>query len=129
MVQGREVGEMGSIGSEEPAQWEKAEGGGTVGEEERILVSVRLRPLNAKELERNDTSDWECIDRTTVVFKNNLPDRSMYPTAYTFGECFPIALTLFSCFIVHSCSGNADENERILHVLNELDNVSEIYCI
>ncbi|CAL9210847.1 unnamed protein product [Musa hybrid cultivar] len=79
---------MGSIGSEEPAQWEKAEGGGTVGEEERILVSVRLRPLNAKELERNDTSDWECIDRTTVVFKNNLPDRSMYPTAYTFDRVF-----------------------------------------
>ncbi|RWW32490.1 hypothetical protein GW17_00002839 [Ensete ventricosum] len=79
-----EVGEMGSIGSEKPAQWEKAEGGGTVGEEERILVSVRLRPLNAKELERNDTSDWECIDRTTVVFKSNLPDRSMHPIAYTF---------------------------------------------
>ncbi|KAJ8470638.1 hypothetical protein OPV22_024981 [Ensete ventricosum] len=79
---------MGSIGSEKPAQWEKAEGGGTVGEEERILVSVRLRPLNAKELERNDTSDWECIDRTTVVFKSNLPDRSMHPIAYTFDRVF-----------------------------------------
>ena len=56
------------------------------GKEERILVSVRIRPLNGKEIERNDPSDWECINNNTVIFKNSLPDRAMYPGAYTFGE-------------------------------------------
>ncbi|MCD7450176.1 hypothetical protein HAX54_004165 [Datura stramonium] len=37
--------------------------------EERIFVSVRLRPLN--EDERNDVSDWECIDDTTIIYKNS----------------------------------------------------------
>jgi len=58
------------------------------GREERILVSVRIRPLNGKEIERNDASDWECINNNTVIFKNSLPDRAMYPGAYTFGEFF-----------------------------------------
>lgn len=54
---------------------------------ERILVSVRLRPLNNKERARNDVSDWECINDTTVICKNNLSasDRSLYPSTYTFG--------------------------------------------
>ncbi|MQL71486.1 hypothetical protein Taro_003773 [Colocasia esculenta] len=65
-------------------------GGGSVeGKEERIRVSVRLRPLNAKELARNDPSDWECINDTTIIFRNSLPERSMFPTAYTFDRAFP----------------------------------------
>lgn len=75
---------MGTIGGEEMARWEKDEGGA---KEERIVVSVRMRPLNAKEMEKSDPSDWDCIDDTTVVFKNSLPERSVFPTAYTFGEC------------------------------------------
>ncbi|KAL0333013.1 UNVERIFIED_CONTAM: Kinesin-like protein KIN-7H [Sesamum calycinum] len=61
------------------------------GNEERIHVSVRLRPLNAKEILRNDVSDWECINDDTVVYKNvslSASDRSMYPTAYTFDRVF-----------------------------------------
>ncbi|KAL0448476.1 UNVERIFIED_CONTAM: Kinesin-like protein KIN-7H [Sesamum latifolium] len=61
------------------------------GNEERIHVSVRLRPLNAKEILRNDVSDWECINDDTVVYKNvslSASDRSMYPTAYTFDKVF-----------------------------------------
>lgn len=58
--------------------------------EEKIFVSVRLRPLNRKEIVRNDVSDWGCINNDTVIYRNtNLsmaPDRSMYPTAYTFGN-------------------------------------------
>ncbi|RWV85955.1 hypothetical protein BHE74_00017333 [Ensete ventricosum] len=64
------------------ARWEKDEGGA---KEERIVVSVRMRPLNATEMEKSDPSDWDCINDTTIVFKNSLPDRSVYPTAYTFG--------------------------------------------
>ncbi|KAE8677094.1 Kinesin-like protein NACK1 [Hibiscus syriacus] len=55
---------------------------------ERILVSVRVRPLNNKERARNGTSDWECINNDTIVFKNTLPERAMYPAAYTFGSKF-----------------------------------------
>ena len=61
------------------------DGGGC---EEKLFVSVRLRPLNEKEIARRDASDWECINDNTIVFKNSnlpMPERSMYPTAYTFG--------------------------------------------
>ncbi|XP_052308815.1 kinesin-like protein KIN-7C isoform X2 [Populus trichocarpa] len=60
------------------------------GGEEKIFVSVRLRPLNAKEIARNDVSDWESINYDTVIYRNNLPvsERSMYPTAYTFDRVF-----------------------------------------
>ncbi|KAG6475566.1 hypothetical protein ZIOFF_064794 [Zingiber officinale] len=48
-----------------------------------------VRPLNAKEIERNDPSDWECINNNTVALKNNnLPDRSACPTVYTFDRVF-----------------------------------------
>ncbi|CAN0861572.1 Kinesin-like protein KIN-7H [Linum grandiflorum] len=58
--------------------------------EEKILVSVRVRPLNEKEAVRHDVSDWECINDTTVIYRNNLSvsDRSMYPSAYTFDKVF-----------------------------------------
>ncbi|XVE94612.1 hypothetical protein REPUB_Repub02eG0023600 [Reevesia pubescens] len=55
---------------------------------ERIFVSVRLRPLNDKEISRNSISDWECINNDTIVFKNSLPERSMFPAAYTFDRVF-----------------------------------------
>lgn len=57
--------------------------------EEKIFVSVRLRPLNEKEIFRRDVSDWECITDTTIIYKNHnvsVSERSMYPTAYTFGK-------------------------------------------
>ncbi|CAL9774068.1 unnamed protein product [Musa acuminata subsp. burmannicoides] len=76
---------MGSISGEEIAPWGKAEG---LAKEERILVSVRVRPLNAKEIEKNDPSDWECVNDTTIMFKNSLPERSAFPTAYTFDKVF-----------------------------------------
>lgn len=71
---------MGSIGGEEAIQ-------DPPNHEERILVSVRLRPLNDKELTKNDVSDWECINDNTIIYRNNLPasERSLYPTAYSFG--------------------------------------------
>lgn len=58
--------------------------------EERIYVSVRLRPLNEKEIAKHDVSDWECINDSTIIYRNNLSvsERSMYPTAYTFDRVF-----------------------------------------
>lgn len=59
--------------------------------EERVFVSVRLRPLNEKEISSNDVSDWECISSDTIAYKNVsllTSERSMYPTAYTFDRVF-----------------------------------------
>jgi hypothetical protein len=61
------------------ASWEKVEA-----KEERIMVSVRVRPLNGRE--SGDSSDWECISPTTVMFRSTVPDRAMFPTAYTYGK-------------------------------------------
>ncbi|KAK8472092.1 hypothetical protein PHAVU_002G111200 [Phaseolus vulgaris] len=74
---------MGSVGGEEAIHE-------PTGHDERILVSVRLRPLNEKELARNDLSDWECINDTTIIYRSNLSasDRSLYPTAYSFDNVF-----------------------------------------
>ncbi|XVF73853.1 hypothetical protein PTKIN_Ptkin13bG0014900 [Pterospermum kingtungense] len=55
---------------------------------EKIFVSVRIRPFNEKERARNSRSDWECINNDTIVFKNSLPERSMFPAAYTFDRVF-----------------------------------------
>ncbi|XP_075655735.1 kinesin-like protein KIN-7G isoform X2 [Castanea sativa] len=75
--------DMGAAGGEEITQ-------GPRGREERIYVSVRLRPLNEKEIARNDVSEWECINDSTIIYRSNLSvsERSMYPTAYTFDRVF-----------------------------------------
>ncbi|MBA0625558.1 hypothetical protein Godav_003340 [Gossypium davidsonii] len=56
---------------------------------EKIFVSVRIRPLNDKERK----SDWECINNDTIIFKNSLPERSMFPAAYTFASIFAYGQT------------------------------------
>ncbi|KAL4375959.1 hypothetical protein GQ457_02G013860 [Hibiscus cannabinus] len=63
---------------------------GPVGCEERIFVSVRLRPLNDKEIDRHDVSDWECISDNTIIYRDGLSvsEKSMYPTAFTFDRVF-----------------------------------------
>ncbi|XP_062191762.1 kinesin-like protein KIN-7H isoform X2 [Phragmites australis] len=71
---------MGAAGEEVAAAWEKAEA------EERIMVSVRLRPLNGRET--GDSSDWECISPTTIMFRSTVPERAMFPTAYTYDRVF-----------------------------------------
>ncbi|KAJ9674850.1 hypothetical protein PVL29_024029 [Vitis rotundifolia] len=75
---------MGDIGGEEPGHWNAK------GQEEKILVSVRLRPLDVKENSRYHVSDWECINVNTIIYKNSLslPERSQLPTAYTFDRVF-----------------------------------------
>ncbi|OMO57025.1 hypothetical protein CCACVL1_26072 [Corchorus capsularis] len=74
---------MGVDGGEEQMQE-------AAGHLERIFVSVRLRPLNEKEIARNDVSDWECISDNTIIYRNSLSvsERSMYPSAYTFDRVF-----------------------------------------
>ncbi|KAL0017061.1 hypothetical protein SO802_004130 [Lithocarpus litseifolius] len=77
------------MSSEELTMQGDMEGGiGSSPQEEKIFVSIRVRPLNEKEISRNDVSDWECINNTSIIFKHTLPDRAMFPTAYTFDRVF-----------------------------------------
>lgn len=77
---------MGAIGGEELMKWEKMQG--PSGREEKILVLVRLRPLNEKELASNEVADWECINDTTILYRNTLREGSTFPNAYTFDKVF-----------------------------------------
>jgi centromeric protein E len=85
--------EMGAIGGDAPVQWDKVDGaevangggGGAAGRLEKILVSVRLRPLSDKEISRGDPAEWECINDTTIISRSTFPDRPTAPTAYSFG--------------------------------------------
>ncbi|KAG5379255.1 hypothetical protein IGI04_027097 [Brassica rapa subsp. trilocularis] len=78
----------GMMMATEADQMQGPSGGG--GCEEKISVSVRLRPLNDKEMLRNDSPDWECINSTTIMYRSHLSisDRSMYPSAYSFDRVF-----------------------------------------
>lgn len=78
---------MGSLGVEELTRWEKPQGG-MAGREEKILVLVRLRPLNEKETAKNEVADWECINDSTVLYRNSLQERSGLPTAYSYDRVF-----------------------------------------
>ncbi|KAI9127900.1 hypothetical protein K1719_000893 [Acacia pycnantha] len=77
---------MGSIGGEELVKWEKMQG--LCGREEKILVLVRLRPLSEKEITANEVADWECINDTTILYRNTLREGSTFPSAYTFDRVF-----------------------------------------
>ncbi|KAF0893734.1 hypothetical protein E2562_029409, partial [Oryza meyeriana var. granulata] len=86
---------MGAIGGDEVVQWDKMDGGevvnvsgGGAGKLERILVSVRLRPLSDKEIARGDPAEWECINDTTIISRSTFPDRPTAPTAYSFDRVF-----------------------------------------
>jgi centromeric protein E len=81
---------MGAIAGEELKKMEKTQV--HVAREEKILVLVRLRPLNEKEILANEAADWECINDTTVLYRNTLREGSTFPSAYSFdrvyrGEC------------------------------------------
>ncbi|KAM3309263.1 hypothetical protein P3S67_011007 [Capsicum chacoense] len=81
---------MRAISGEDLKKWEKMQGA-ALGSEEKILVLVRLRPLSKKEIMRNEVSDWECINETTILYRNSLQKRSGLPTAYTIDKkisCF-----------------------------------------
>ncbi|KAJ1379751.1 Kinesin motor domain, partial [Sesbania bispinosa] len=73
---------MGAIAGEKLIKWEKMER--VNGHKEKILVSVRLRPLNEKEIVLNEVVDWECIKETTILYRNTLWEGSTFPSVYTF---------------------------------------------
>ncbi|KAL9231682.1 hypothetical protein vseg_006877 [Gypsophila vaccaria] len=74
---------MGAIGDEELKKQ-----GPMAGRDEKILVLVRLRPLNEKEIAKSEVADWECINDSTVLYRNSLQERSGLPTAYSYDRVF-----------------------------------------
>ncbi|XP_054820843.1 kinesin-like protein KIN-7B isoform X5 [Prosopis cineraria] len=60
--------------------------GGPKVREEKILVTVRMRPLNRKEQAMYELIAWDCLDEQTIVFKN--PNQERPGTAYTFDKVF-----------------------------------------
>ena len=75
---------MGSIGKEELLKIERMQIASAL--EEKILVLVRLRPLSDKEILANEVADWECINDTTILYRNTLREGSTFPSACTFGK-------------------------------------------
>jgi centromeric protein E len=59
-------------------------GGNSRAKEEKIFVTVRVRPLSKKELAARDDTAWECADSQTIMYKGPPQDRAA-PASYTFG--------------------------------------------
>ena len=57
--------------------------GGSKFREEKILVTVRMRPLSRKEQAMYDLIAWDCVDEHSIVFNN--PNHERPATTYTFG--------------------------------------------
>ncbi|EHA8588473.1 kinesin-like protein KIN-7A [Cocos nucifera] len=68
--------------------------GGSRVKDEKIFVTVRMRPLSRKELALKDEIVWDCIDDHTIVFKGSTQERSNLTGSYTFDKVFgPDCLT------------------------------------
>ncbi|XP_072966332.1 kinesin-like protein KIN-7A [Typha angustifolia] len=68
--------------------------GGTRAKEEKIFVTVRVRPLSKKEQALKDQVAWECVEDHTILYKASSQDRSNLPASYSFDKVFgPSCLT------------------------------------
>ncbi|PHT51257.1 Kinesin-like protein NACK1 [Capsicum baccatum] len=79
---------MSSVYGEEASQYGDDYGSVAHDDKEKIFVAVRLRPLNEREVTNNDVLDWECINNTTILYKNSISERSSSPTAYAYDRVF-----------------------------------------
>ncbi|GAV70969.1 Kinesin domain-containing protein/DUF3490 domain-containing protein [Cephalotus follicularis] len=60
--------------------------GGPKFREEKILVTVRVRPLSRREQAMYDLIAWDCTDDHTIIFQN--PNLERPATSYTFDKVF-----------------------------------------
>ncbi|KAI7749607.1 hypothetical protein M8C21_030120 [Ambrosia artemisiifolia] len=68
--------------------------GGSRVREEKIVVTVRLRPLNKREQLAKDNVSWECVDDHSIVYKPLPHERVVQPSSFTFDKVFgPEAVT------------------------------------
>ncbi|KAK6795748.1 hypothetical protein RDI58_009203 [Solanum bulbocastanum] len=56
--------------------------------EEKIVVTVRLRPLNKREVSAKDHAAWECIDDHTIIYRSLPQERAAQPASFTFDKVF-----------------------------------------
>lgn len=59
--------------------------GGPRVREEKIVVTVRVRPLNKKEQLAKDQVAWDCVDDHTIVYKPPTNERAPQPSSFVFG--------------------------------------------
>lgn len=62
--------------------------GGNKAKEEKIVVTVRVRPLSKRELSSKDQIAWECTDDHTIVYNPNPQERAAPPAYFTFGNYY-----------------------------------------
>lgn len=76
--------------------------GGSKSREEKIVVTVRLRPLNKREQSAKDQVAWECIDEHTIVYKPLSQERVAQPSSFTFGNnlSYHIIVEQFFIFLI-----------------------------
>ncbi|KAL8249144.1 hypothetical protein R6Q59_006012 [Mikania micrantha] len=68
--------------------------GGSRIREEKIVVTVRLRPLNKREQLAKDNVSWECVDEHSIVYKPLPQERVVQSSSFTFDKVFgPEAIT------------------------------------
>ncbi|KAJ6672639.1 KINESIN-LIKE PROTEIN KIN-7A [Salix viminalis] len=68
--------------------------GGPKAKEEKIVVTVRLRPLNKKEQLAKEQLAWDCVDDHTIAFKPSPQERATQPTSFVFDKVFgPSSIT------------------------------------
>ncbi|XP_061373809.1 kinesin-like protein NACK1 [Gastrolobium bilobum] len=68
--------------------------GGPRAREEKIVVTVRLRPLNKREHLAKDQVAWDCLDDHMIVYKPPAHEHAPQPTSFTFDKVFgPACLT------------------------------------
>ncbi|KAF3643482.1 Kinesin-like protein NACK2 [Capsicum annuum] len=56
--------------------------------EEKIVVTVRLRPLNKRELSAKDHAAWDCVDDHTIIYRPLPHERAAQPASFTFDKVF-----------------------------------------
>ncbi|KAG5392540.1 hypothetical protein IGI04_022503 [Brassica rapa subsp. trilocularis] len=67
---------------------DRTPGGSSRSREDKIVVTVRLRPLNKKEQLAKDQVAWECVDDHTIVSKPQAQERSHHQSSFTFDKVF-----------------------------------------
>lgn len=60
--------------------------GGHRAREEKIVVTIRLRPLSNREQFSKDQIAWECTDNHTIVYNPSPHERAALPASFTFGN-------------------------------------------
>ncbi|KAJ9168096.1 hypothetical protein P3X46_019663 [Hevea brasiliensis] len=65
--------------------------GGSKFQQEKILGTIRIRPLNRREQALYYLIAWDCPDDRTIVFKN--PNHERPATPYTFATIFAYGQT------------------------------------